>query len=355
MPELGHIAYYVRNLERSVAFYQKVVGLEVVARIFQGRAAVLSGGGRHHELLLIQVTTGDGPLTGRRVGLYHAAWKMGNSLNDLRAALDRAQVHGTPVDGTADHKVIFSLYLRDPDDNEVELFVDNLAHDWRRDSSWMEAPVKPLDLSRPQPYETLDAVAPQAQTTPAVGAQPTSSQVIAAVLTDSDDDDGPYVEEDDPDDIAYWANIMLQNQAVVQQADNEPYDSLSDPDDIEYWGKLSQEQAMIAAQEQLQAEQEEALDDDPDSMEYWVRQQQLNATELAAAAQQESKYNELDDPDSLAYWQQAAQAIPVEVATAEPMQQTPGVYNELQEPDVIARSKSATQGKKPQSNQSEYA
>ncbi|KOR27126.1 hypothetical protein TI05_19690, partial [Achromatium sp. WMS3] len=115
MPELGHVAYYVRNLERSIAFYQKIVGLNVVARIFKGRAAVLSGDDdHHHELLLIQVSTGDGPLVGRRIGLYHTAWKIGDSLDDLRAALDRAQLHGTPVDGTANHQVLFSLYLRDP-------------------------------------------------------------------------------------------------------------------------------------------------------------------------------------------------------------------------------------------------
>jgi catechol 2,3-dioxygenase len=124
-----------------------VVGLTVVGRIFNGRAAVLSSGQSHHELLLIQVTTADGPLTDRRIGLYHAGWKIGDSLEDLRQALDRAQTYDAPVDGTVDHGMMFSLYLRDPDDNEVELFVDNPDCDWRRDTSWMEAPVKPLDLS----------------------------------------------------------------------------------------------------------------------------------------------------------------------------------------------------------------
>jgi len=154
MAELGHMAYYVRNLERSVAFYQKVVGLNVVGRIFKGRAAVLSGGKKHHELLLIQISVADGPLCGRRVGLYHVGWKVGHCFNDLQTALDRAQTYGAQIDGTADHGVMFSLYLRDPDNNEVELYVDNPECDWRTDSSWMETPVRPLDLSVPYTQRT---------------------------------------------------------------------------------------------------------------------------------------------------------------------------------------------------------
>lgn len=155
MPELGHMAYYVRNLERSVAFYQKVVGLKVVGRIFNGRAAVLSGGSKHHELLLIQVSSADGPLTGRRVGLYHVGWKVGDCFSDLQQALDRAQTYGTEIQGTADHGVMYSLYLRDPDQNEVELYVDNAQCNWREDNSWMEAPVRPLDLSVPYNQRSL--------------------------------------------------------------------------------------------------------------------------------------------------------------------------------------------------------
>lgn len=177
MPELGHMAYYVRNLERSVAFYQKIVGLTVVGRIFNGRAAVLSGGTKHHELLLIQVTTADGPLTGRRVGLYHVGWKVGNCFSDLQNALDRAQTYGTQIEGTADHGIMFSLYLRDPDNNEVELFVDNAECDWHTDSSWMEAPVKPLDLSIPYSQRTLGPQAKLGLRQP----QPPHKPVVAAV------------------------------------------------------------------------------------------------------------------------------------------------------------------------------
>jgi catechol 2,3-dioxygenase len=146
MTELGHVVLYVRELERSVAFYRDIVGLELRGRIFRGRAAVLSGGRTHHELLLIEVGAAPGPLDGRRLGLYHIGWKIGDSLEALRAMRDRLQAAGIEIDGMADHTVSHSLYLRDPDGNEIELYADNPAVDWRHDDGWMEAPVKPLAL-----------------------------------------------------------------------------------------------------------------------------------------------------------------------------------------------------------------
>jgi catechol 2,3-dioxygenase len=146
MTELAHVVFYVRDLERSLAFYRDVVGLDVVGTIFNDRAAMLSGGRTHHELLLIEVGEAPGPPRGRRVGLYHVAFKVGEDLDALRAARERIHAHGFELAGQSDHTVSQSLYLHDPDGNEVELFVDDPAVDWRNDASWMEAPVKPLKL-----------------------------------------------------------------------------------------------------------------------------------------------------------------------------------------------------------------
>ncbi|MET0028752.1 MAG: VOC family protein [Candidatus Thiodiazotropha sp.] len=146
MAELGHVVFYVRDLDSSVRFYSEGVGLRVKGRIFNNRAAVLSGGGSHHELLLIQVGEAPGPLQGRRRGLYHVGWKIGDDLDALRATRDRLAELGYPIEGASDHTVSQSLYLRDPDGNEVELFVDDPGFDWSRDDSWMEEPVKPLQL-----------------------------------------------------------------------------------------------------------------------------------------------------------------------------------------------------------------
>ena len=146
MAGLGHVVYYVQELERSIGFYTEVVGLDLQGRIFNGRAALLSGGSTHHELLLIQVGEAEGPLQGRRIGLYHVGWKVGDSLEQLKAVYRKINALGHPIAGTSDHTVSQSIYLRDPDGNEVELYVDDPGIDWQHDRRWMEAPVKPLNL-----------------------------------------------------------------------------------------------------------------------------------------------------------------------------------------------------------------
>jgi catechol 2,3-dioxygenase len=146
MASLGHVVFYVRDLERSVRFYTETVGLGLSGRIFNGRAALLSGGSTHHELLLIQVGEADGPLQGKRIGLYHVGWKIGDRIEELITLHNKLIEFGYPIDGLSDHTISRSIYLRDPDENELELYVDNPDYDWKNDDSWMEAPVKPLKL-----------------------------------------------------------------------------------------------------------------------------------------------------------------------------------------------------------------
>ena len=146
MTELAHIVLYVRNLQRSLEFYTRVVGLAQAGITFGGKAAVLTGGRTHHELMLIEVGHAPGPLQGRRVGLYHIGWKIGESLDDLRRARERVKAAGCEIDGMSDHTVSQSLYLRDPDGNEIEMFVDDPSVDWRASPEWMDEPVKPLAL-----------------------------------------------------------------------------------------------------------------------------------------------------------------------------------------------------------------
>jgi catechol 2,3-dioxygenase len=146
MTTLGHVVFYVRELERSVKFYTAAVGLGMSGTLFNGRAALLSGGSTHHELLLIQVGEAAGPLQGKRIGLYHVGWKIGDSLDALKALYKKLGELGYPVDGLSDHTISQSIYLRDPDGNEIELYVDNPDYDWRNDNDWMDAPVRPLQL-----------------------------------------------------------------------------------------------------------------------------------------------------------------------------------------------------------------
>ena len=146
MATLGHVVFYVRELERSLAFYTEIVGLELSGRIFGDRAALLTGGSTHHELLLIEVGDAEGPARGKRIGLYHVGWKIGDSLASLKTTYNKLLALNYPVEGLSDHTVSKSIYLKDPDGNECELYIDDPDYDWKNSDDWMEAPVKPLNL-----------------------------------------------------------------------------------------------------------------------------------------------------------------------------------------------------------------
>lgn len=146
MTELGHVVFYVRDLPRSLAFYRDGVGLRCVGELFGGRGAALSGGRTHHELLLIQVGDAQGPLRGRRIGLYHVGWKVGNSIDELQAVKARLETLGVGVAAMVDHHISQSLYLHDPDGNELELYVDRPDYDWQTRDDWLHLPPAPLAL-----------------------------------------------------------------------------------------------------------------------------------------------------------------------------------------------------------------
>ena len=143
---LGHVVFYVKDLGRSLGFYRDLLGFKAVGRIFNGAAAALTSGRTHHELLLIQVGDAPGPPPGRRRGLYHIGIKIGDSLDELRQAKGELEQAGISIDGMSDHTVSQSLYLKDPDGNEVELYVDADESIWRNDPAAVVSPIKPLHL-----------------------------------------------------------------------------------------------------------------------------------------------------------------------------------------------------------------
>jgi catechol 2,3-dioxygenase len=143
---LGHVVFYVKNLQRSLGFYRDLVGFREVGRIFDGKAAALTSGRTHHELLLIEVGDAPSPLPGRRLGLYHIGIKIGDSMDELRAAKKELEHAGVAISGMSDHTVSQSLYLADPDGNEIELYVDADPSVWQKDPAAVLAPIKPLRL-----------------------------------------------------------------------------------------------------------------------------------------------------------------------------------------------------------------
>jgi catechol-2,3-dioxygenase len=97
--------------------------------------------------LLIEVGDGATPIpAGRRVGLYHFGLKVGDSDDELREALATLAANDVPLLGASDHGVTHSLYIEDPDGNEIELYVDVPEVDWRSDPALVMSPVKPLRL-----------------------------------------------------------------------------------------------------------------------------------------------------------------------------------------------------------------
>lgn len=143
---LGHVVFYVKDLETSLSFYRDVVGFQEIGRIFDGKAAALTSGRTHHELLLIEVGDAPGPPPGRRRGLYHIGIKIGDSLDALRAAKQELEDAGVGISGMSDHTVSHSLYLHDPDGNEVELYVDVPGVDWKNNPMAVLSPIKPLHI-----------------------------------------------------------------------------------------------------------------------------------------------------------------------------------------------------------------
>ena len=144
---LGHIVFYVRDLETSLKFYEKVLGLK---RIEGGelpfKAAALTSGRTHHELLLIEVGDAPGPPPGPRRGFYHAGFKIGDSFDELKKAYHELLSAGVQVNGMSDHTISKSIYLHDPDGNEIELYVDDPDVDWEDDPAAVLSPIRPLDL-----------------------------------------------------------------------------------------------------------------------------------------------------------------------------------------------------------------
>lgn len=143
---LGHVVFYVKDLEQSLAFYRGLLGFEEAGKIFNGAAAALTSGRTHHELLLIQVGDAPGPPQGRRRGLYHIGIKVGDSLDELRQAKRELEQAGISIDGMSDHTVSQSLYLKDPGGNEIDLYVDADEWVWKNNPSAVVAPIKPLCL-----------------------------------------------------------------------------------------------------------------------------------------------------------------------------------------------------------------
>ena len=141
--ELGHIVLYVTNLARMADFYRNTLGFREISRM--PGMALFSGGRTHHEMLLIEIGGISRTKTHTEPGLYHIGFKIGDGPEAARNVYRELKEKGVPIIGTADHTVTHSIYITDPDGNELELYAD-VSDAWKTNPQAILQPTKFLDL-----------------------------------------------------------------------------------------------------------------------------------------------------------------------------------------------------------------
>lgn len=143
---VGHVHLRVSDLDRALRFYHDVLGFEITQR-YGDQAAFLSAGGYHHHIgLNTWESLGGSPPPPGSTGLFHLA-VLYPTRAQLADALRRVFEAGISLDGASDHGVSEALYLRDPDQNGVELYWDRPPAQWpRTPTSELAMFTRPLDL-----------------------------------------------------------------------------------------------------------------------------------------------------------------------------------------------------------------
>lgn len=146
-PTIGHVHLKVADLDRAIHFYSDLLGFAVTQR-YGDQAAFLGAGGYHHHIgMNTWESAGATPPPPGHTGLYHSAFLYPDR-QQLARALRRVLEAGITLDGAADHGVSEAVYLRDPDNNGVELYRDRPQADWPRDAQGdLKMVNSPLDVA----------------------------------------------------------------------------------------------------------------------------------------------------------------------------------------------------------------
>ena len=125
--ELGHLVLSVRSLDVSVPFYCNVFGIRTRRRTKVGgkRMAFLTFGARDHDIAFVEVGASAPPHDENRSGLQHIAFRIGNRIEELRAFKKHLDALGIMPHRVREHRVSWSIYMRDPDGIELEAYVDS--------------------------------------------------------------------------------------------------------------------------------------------------------------------------------------------------------------------------------------
>ncbi|MDO8538529.1 MAG: VOC family protein [archaeon] len=129
--KIGHIHLTVSDLKKSLQFYKDLLGFQITQDL--GSAVFLSAGGYHHHIGLNTWSKPNAqPLKEGQIGLYHFAILF-PTRKALAQVIKRLIEANYPIDGMADHGVSEAIYLKDPDGNGIELYVDRERTDWQKD------------------------------------------------------------------------------------------------------------------------------------------------------------------------------------------------------------------------------
>jgi len=127
--QIGHVHLKVADLERALGFWCGVLEFELTSRLGDQAAFVSAGGYHHHIGLNTWQSRGGHPPAPGTTGLFHVAVLYPDRVT-LATTLRRVLDAGIPLEGASDHGVSEALYLRDPDDNGVELYRDRPREEW---------------------------------------------------------------------------------------------------------------------------------------------------------------------------------------------------------------------------------
>jgi len=144
--DIGHVHLKVSDIDRALDFYVGVLGFEVFLRHGDDVAFISAGGYHHHIALNTWESKGAPPPPRNTTGLHHTAIRYPDR-KALAVALRRVLAAGISLTGASDHGVSIALYLRDPDDNGVELYYDIPQEEWPLDAEGKPTMwTKPVDL-----------------------------------------------------------------------------------------------------------------------------------------------------------------------------------------------------------------
>jgi catechol 2,3-dioxygenase len=143
--DIGHVHLKVSDLDRAIAFYREVLGFELTQRMGD-EAAFLSAGGYHHHIGLNTWESKGGPPPPRgTTGLFHVAIRYPDR-KTLAQAVQAVVDAGVPLTGASDHGVSEAIYLRDPDQNGIELYRDRPRQEWPMAGDGVAMFSQPLDV-----------------------------------------------------------------------------------------------------------------------------------------------------------------------------------------------------------------